>query len=186
MRITIENCRLSYPFIFKPKAYEQGDDEKYSAKGLLELDDPQIAKIKDALSQFARDNFDKKDLSKVKFCFNKIDIEDEEGEVASSVMCINASDFQRPHTLHRNLKPVSASDGVFYPGCYVNLSVSLWAQNNKFGKRVNANLLGVQFVGDGEQLGGRTPINPNDLFSAIGNDGGEESEMSEADMQSLL
>lgn len=186
MRITIENCRLSYPHIFKPKAYETGGSEKYSANGLLELDDPQVDKVKEILSQFARDNFDAKDLRKVEFCFNEIELEDEEGEIIGKVMRINASDSQRPHALHRNLKPLNESDGVLYPGCYVNLSISLWAQNNKYGKRVNANLLGVQFVGDGESLGGRTPVNPNDLFSAIGNDGGEEPEMSEDDMKSLL
>jgi len=184
MIITIENCRLSYPHIFKPKAYEQGGSEKYSASGLLELDDPQIAKIKGILSQFARDNFEQKDLRKVEFCFNEIDLENEDGEVIGEVQRFNASDFQRPHVLHRNLKPLNESDGVIYPGCRVNLSVSLWAQNNKYGKRVNANLLGVQFVADDEALGGRTPVNPNDLFSEIGNDGGEE--MSDAQMQSLL
>ena len=50
--------------------------------------------------------------------------------------------------------PLTAKDGVIYPGCYVNVSIDFWAQDNSYGKRINAQLRGVQFVKDGERLGG--------------------------------
>ena len=36
----------------------------------------------------------------------------------------------------------------------VNATVNVWAQDNKYGKRVNAQLLGVQFYADGDSFGG--------------------------------
>jgi hypothetical protein len=40
-----------------------------------------------------------------------------------------------------------------YAGSYVVGLITLWAQDNNFGKRINANLLGVQFVRDGVPFG---------------------------------
>jgi len=37
----------------------------------------------------------------------------------------------------------------FYSGCHVNVKIELWAMDNKFGKRVCAKLLAVQFAGEG-------------------------------------
>lgn len=39
-----------------------------------------------------------------------------------------------------------------HAGCYVNASVRFWAQKNKHGKRVNCELLGLQFVREGVVL----------------------------------
>lgn len=41
-----------------------------------------------------------------------------------------------------------------YSGCYVNASIELWAQDNQYGQRINAQLRGVQFLRDGEAFGG--------------------------------
>ena len=36
----------------------------------------------------------------------------------------------------------------------MNASIELWAQDNSFGKRVNASLRGVQFLKDGDAFAG--------------------------------
>lgn len=41
-----------------------------------------------------------------------------------------------------------------YGGCYGNLQFDIWAQDNEYGKRVNAKLLGVQFNSDGLAFSG--------------------------------
>jgi predicted 2-oxoglutarate/Fe(II)-dependent dioxygenase YbiX len=53
-----------------------------------------------------------------------------------------------------------------YAGCYVNAAISIWIQNNQFGKRVNSNLLALQFVKDGESFGGGG-VKVNDVFDDI-------------------
>jgi hypothetical protein len=51
-------------------------------------------------------------------------------------------------------KVLVATDGRVYSGCYVNATIELWPQDNKFGKRINASLMGVQFARDGQRLSG--------------------------------
>ena len=51
-----------------------------------------------------------------------------------------------PQVLNRDLKPITESQGLIAPGCIVNALIDVWAQDNKYGKRINALLLGVQYV----------------------------------------
>jgi hypothetical protein len=67
-------------------------------------------------------------------------------------MTIKASTKKRPLVIDRDKSPITEDDNIVYAGCYVNAIVTLWGQNNQFGKRVNAQLDGVQFVRDGEPL----------------------------------
>jgi hypothetical protein len=70
--------------------------------------------------------------------------------------------------INRDKSPIAEGDNVVYAGCYVNGIVSLWAQNNQYGKRINAQLDGVQFVRDGEPFGdGAVSV---DAFDAFGLD----------------
>ncbi len=46
-----------------------------------------------------------------------------------------------------------------YAGCRVNAKIRLWGQNNKYGKRVNAELVAIQFFADDTPLDG-TYIDP--------------------------
>ena len=42
---------------------------------------------------------------------------------------------------------------MIYGGCWVNILVRPWFQNNKYGKRVNAGVVAVQFRKDDEPFG---------------------------------
>jgi len=52
--------------------------------------------------------------------------------------------------LDEDKNPVYADDNIFYAGCYANVIISLW-YSSKYGC-INANLLGIQFAGDGPVL----------------------------------
>jgi hypothetical protein len=55
-----------------------------------------------------------------------------------------------------------------YAGCYVNAKVKLWAQNNTDGgKRVNAELVAIQFAKDGERIGGSAPVSREDAMDGF-------------------
>ena len=60
---------------------------------------------------------------------------------------------EETHVLARTTYTVEA-DGLPYSGCYVNASIELWAQDNNYGKRINASLRGVQFYRDGDAVAG--------------------------------
>lgn len=60
---------------------------------------------------------------------------------------------------------------MFYPGCKVSIMIRPWAQNNEFGKKINAGLVAVKFMSDGERLGGEQMTDDG----AWGDEGGEPS-----------
>lgn len=67
---------------------------------------------------------------------------------------------------------------MLYSGAYVNVIFEIYAQDNKFGKRVNAQLKGIMFSKKGEALGGGgTAAAQNDFDDfADGEDNGAEDD----------
>ena len=57
---------------------------------------------------------------------------------------------------YQNGQPIEVPFEIVKPygGCYVNLHVEIWAQDNSFGRRINCSVLGVMFAGDGPSFGG--------------------------------
>ncbi len=71
---------------------------------------------------------------------------------------------KRPNVYDRDLSPLVAADGKPYSGCYSHVVVEVWAQDNQYGKRINAQLSGVMFSRDGDSFGGGgTPASPDDF-----------------------
>jgi hypothetical protein len=76
----------------------------------------------------------------------------------------NASNKVRPTVVNRDRSPLTAQDGVVYSGCFVNVIIDVWAQDNEYGKRINAQLQGVQFFKDGDAFsGGGTAADAGDF-----------------------
>ena len=71
--------------------------------------------------------------------------------------------------LDRDRTPLSEDDNRIYAGCHVNGVLELWAQDNQYGKRINANLLGVQFFKDGAPFADGVSVSADD-FVAFGDD----------------
>lgn len=81
-------------------------------------------------------------------------------------MYVSANNPARPLVLAADTSPLTEADGKPYAGCYVNAVLEIWPQDNEYGKRVNAKLLGVQFVKDGEAFSGASTASQDD-FDAI-------------------
>lgn len=62
-------------------------------------------------------------------------------------LVIKANCPRPPIVLHPDGRTVmtEATDKV-YSGCYVNAKIEIWGQANKYGRRVNAKLIAVQYV----------------------------------------
>lgn len=151
--IKLEGVRLSFPHLFTAHAMEEGQEAKFSATFILdnEKHDKLITKIEKTIERLALD-FWKKKMS-FKTCLRDgNDKPDLEG-YGDGVMFMSAARKTRPAVVDRQVNPVTEEDGVIYAGCYVNATVRLWVQDNKWGKRVNAELRAVQFVKDGESFG---------------------------------
>jgi hypothetical protein len=148
-KIKMHNVRLSFPSLFR-KAVFSGEETKFEATFLLnkETQADKIAEIEQAIEAMIRDNLKGTKLKEDKICLKDGDEIDYAGYAGH--MSIKASNNKRPMVFDRDKTPLSEDDNRIYAGCYVNAIVELWAQNNQWGKRINANLLGVQFFKDGE------------------------------------
>ena len=148
--IKLKNVRLSFASLFK-KATFGGEETKYEGTFLIdkETQADQIAEINTAIAAMLKEK--KAKLSPDRICFKDGDGIDYDGYAGH--MSIKASNAKRPIVIDRDKSPLTEDDGRPYSGCYVNAVLELWFQDNTWGKRVNANLLAVQFAKDGEPFG---------------------------------
>jgi hypothetical protein len=169
MKIKLQNVRLSFPHLFEAKAGDDGGEKKFSAGFLIDPSDKQIKMIEDAMVQVAKDKWGAKweTVYKAMKAGDKLALHDGDAKAQyagyEGMMFINANNPARPLILDRDKTPLTAEDGKPYGGCYVNVTLDLWAQDNKFGKRINAGLGGVQFVKDGDRFGGGTQGEESDF-----------------------
>jgi len=167
MTIKIASARLSFPSLFNMATFGGESTGKYEATFILDKKE-HAATIKEL--QAAIDKLSKEEL-KGKVAADKLCLKDgdetERAEFAGKYT-IKASTKKRPLVINRDKSPIAEGDNIVYAGCYVNAIISLWAQNNQYGKRINAQLDGVQFVRDGDPFGdGAVGV---EAFDAFGTD----------------
>ena len=147
-RILLTGVRLSFPNIFQRSIFE-GNEGKFAATFLIPKDDPQIKKLVTLIK--AKIAEEKIKVPATNICLK--DGDESEYDGYEGHMSLKASSQYRPTVIDQFKRPVAEADGVIYAGCWVNGIVDFWVQNNKWGKRVNCNLHGVQFMKDDSAFG---------------------------------
>lgn len=181
MRILIRDVRLAFPNLWKATAPATGGDEAFSASFLLPKTHKQLPEIQAAFKEVAKAKWSAKadamlkalqaaDKTALHSGDNKAEYEGFEGN-----LYISARTKVRPSVFDGQRNELTQADGKPYSGCYVNVSLELWAQENSYGKRINAQLRGVQFLRDGDAFAGGAKAADADEFDEIG-DAGEESD----------
>lgn len=169
-KIKMQAVRLSFPSLFNTAKFGGEDTGKYEATFVLDKVEHAevIAGIKAEIERLMKEELKGK-VPSDKLCLKD---GDEMGRPEfEGKYTIKASTKKRPLVINRDKSPITESDNVIYAGCYVNAIVSLWAQDNKFGKRINAQLDGVQFCRDGEAFGdGAVSVNEFDAFGSESDD----------------
>ena len=182
--IKILNVRASYPHLDKPYAGDDGGEPKFSIVGLADKGTHQS--VKEACVEVIEDL--KKANKNAKVSKDKLFIkngDDSDKEEYEGMWTISARETKRPKVRDGNgdLLEVDEIADVIYPGCYVDIIIRPWFQDNAFGRRCNANLLSVKFRADGEQFGeGR--IDDDDLWDdddEAPKSGGKKSKPSDDD-----
>lgn len=155
----LENVRLSYAHLDKPYAgtSDDGTPAQPSFSVTCIMDKKTSAGIKDelvkAFQQIKKDNKDAK-VAKDKLCLR--DGDDADKEEYEGAWTLNAREKRRPKVRDINGELLESELDIaneVYSGCYANVLIRLWFQDNKFGKRINANLVSVRKKADGEQFG---------------------------------
>lgn len=169
MKVTIRNARLAFPEIWEPKQVNGEGEPACSAAFLIEPSNPACKEILDACLQVAEAKWP----GKGKTMFEQMKAQDRlalhngnnKPDYAGypGNYFINARNKSRPLVTDRNKNVLGPSDGKPYAGCYVNGYIELWAQDNKYGKRINATLRAVQFVKDGDAFSGAAPASMEEI-----------------------
>lgn len=164
--LKLESVRLSFPHLWTAHAMEEGQEAKFSATFIMDNEKHAklIALIEKTVERLALDHWKKK--MSFKTCLRDGNDKADLDGYGDGVMFMAAARKTRPVVVDRQVSPVTEADGVIYAGCYVNATVRLWVQDNKWGKRVNAELRAVQFVKDGESFGAGQ-VSAEDEFKSL-------------------
>lgn len=185
-RCTVKDVRLSFPFLFQkspPRKRDDGsmDNGNYRASGIMYKSGGEHSIHTKSnlaiLTQAKKDVLNAKygleknwpKIKAEKICVRNGDLEDWDGYENSYY--ITASENEQPLLLTRRRDAkglwIPAEPKDLYAGCYVNMIVQLWVQDNEHGKRVNANLKAVQFYAHGEGFSSSAPIDAAAAFGDI-------------------
>lgn len=179
MEVKLKGVRGAFLHLHTPQENTNEDGTKsYKYNGVFIIDpkDPVCNEIRKAMKEAAKakwaDKWEKTHddlVKKDRVCFRDgTDKSDYDG--FDGMMYISASNKVKPLIVDRRPKNedgtpnlLTAAHGRPYAGCYMNVTVDIWAQDNKFGKRINADLTGVQFVKDGDAFAGGKPASVDDF-----------------------
>lgn len=180
IKVNLKNVRIAWFYgTEKAKAQNDGEKDAYRVEILVDKDDHKnIAKLDEAAlavmtealkSEKAAEKWLKRESGLEgnisKDCAIKDgDERDTEDENYEHKIWIRAKSYKQPRILtdlgeetrdgEEDLEGNDLEGKVPYGGCYANVSIELWGQNNDKGKGLRCNWLGVKFVEDGEAFGG--------------------------------
>lgn len=171
MKFTLKNVRLSFPNLFV--ATTMGTDAKekpaFNAAFLIDPTDPQVAELNKAMDAAGREKWGDKAAATLKalraadkVCLRSGDLK-AQYQGYEGMLYVSARSAARPTVLNSDKTPLTEQDGKPYSGCYVNAVLDIYAQDNSFGKRINASLMGVQFARDGDAFSGGRPASTDDF-----------------------
>jgi hypothetical protein len=153
--IMINGARVSFPHLFTPPVIN-GEEGKCGAALML---DPTkhastIAEIEGAIADLTQFKFKGRKLPSDKLCLR--DGNDKGRPEYEGLMVLSANNRGRPIVLRGDgrTKIEDEQDSPIYAGCHVNAKVRFWAMDNQYGRRINAELVAIQFHSDGDPLDG--------------------------------
>jgi len=180
--VVLNDVRLAYPDLFKVGNAIPGSESepKFGASFIMTPDSPAFKMAQAAFVHVGNVKFGKNapaiiaELSKDKKCLRRGDSNlDKEGNVRNGFggnFYVVARNALKPAVVNRAKQPLD-DDGTVYGGCIVNAAIEIYAHEGpKIGKRIDAKLLAVQFVEDGEAFNGTRPN--ADMFGTLPDVGG--------------
>lgn len=173
--IKLKNVRISFPALFEAKAINGEGEPRFSAVFVIEPGSENAKLLATTMQQVAKEKWGAKadtilaDLrGKGRTAYQERPKTNQSGEVYDGfegMHALSASNVTRPSVIDRDTRPLTPADGRPYGGCFVDCSVDLWAQDNSWGKRINAKLRWVQFRSDGDAFSGGAPVSEDEFES---------------------
>lgn len=183
MEVLLKNVRLAFAQGIFEKVSINGSDPAFSCKGIFEAGSDAHKTLKEAQETVAKEKWNDKAPGMLKLFDKNGDGVIQDGDLKPNWdgfegnLYVNASGQKRPTIIDRDQTPLAPSDGKPYGGCIVNMMVDVWAQDNGWGKKVNATLTGLQFVRDGDAFAAGAPPADASKFPTLAVEDEEEDPM---------
>jgi hypothetical protein len=188
--VRLRNVRLSFPALWEARSFEEGGAKSFQATFLMDKpsgkDKEENAKlVLEGVAMVVKSGLKGKHPGKEKVCIRSGEEKGERGiDGYNADMCyVSSNSKKKVPVVDRDLTPLDESDGKPYAGCYVNATIRLWAQDNKYGKRVNAQLRAMQFYENGEPFGEGSVDAAEEFGDESGN---EDSGKSDSKVEEML
>ncbi len=171
--IQLIDVRLSFLHCFAPFKGDNG--ESYCVNAIVEPNHPQLGALSTIIRRVALEKFKEQTdamLAQMKaantLCLHRGETKANRPEYVGKLF-VSASNKRRPRIVATvggvNTEVDEDHPKAPYSGCRGSVLIDIWAQNNKWGKRINATLLGVQFLRHDERLTGGGRIATVDEFA---------------------
>ena len=183
----LHNVRLSFPQLVEPRASTLNPEavKKYSADLIMAPDHPGFAAFMQAYANEATAKWKEhaQQIMQMIQGDRKLRCYAQGAEKINSktfqpydgyqgMVAISASNVNAPQMIRADGKPTENTMEYqqlarkLYGGCYVNVAVKPWLQENKHGRGVRCELVAVQFCADGEAFG-EGSTDASNLFGAV-------------------
>lgn len=157
-KVITGKVRFSYVNIFKSRAFQAGQDAKYSICLLIPKEDKAtIKKIRAAIDAAVQDGISSKWNGK-KPANLKLPLRDGDAERADEapeyegMYFLNCNSTQKPGIVDKDLNEILDSDEV-YSGCWGRASINFFPFNTSGNKGIGVGLNNIQKLKDDERLG---------------------------------
>lgn len=166
--IRLMNVVMAFPAIAEPESYGDGEPA-YGAKFPIEPGSDAEKKIEAAMLAVAKEEWKDAGEAVLKGLIDKDKVALRKKTYTSTKTGQPYQGFEGKHYLSaRNPKTAptvvdqfgaevedkKAIERLAYSGAVVHASLEIWAQDNKWGRRVNCTLRGIMLTGKGENFGG--------------------------------
>ena len=180
-RIMLKNIVMAFPALAEPQAFGEGEPA-YGAKFPIKPGGEHEKLLDEAIRAEAKEQWKDKADSVLAMLI-------EDGKIAFTKKVYRSKKtgepyqgFEGAHYLSsRNAKTkptvynqygeeLTAKGDIerqAFSGALVNASVEVWAQDNKWGRRINCSLRGIMLTGEGENFGGGSSPASADEFAAL-------------------
>jgi hypothetical protein len=155
-RVVTNEIRASYVHVAEPQSVNDGD-KKYSMSVIIPKSDKDtIDLINKAIDQAITDGITKFGGKRPNKAVLKLPLRDgdveRDDEAYQDAYFINCNNKTAPQVVDAKRRP--ADPGIIYSGCYCKVSISFFAFSVNGNKGIAAGLGNIQFLRDGEPLGG--------------------------------
>jgi Protein of unknown function (DUF2815) len=193
--ITLKNVRISFIQTLWKTTEER---PKHAAHAIMSPDDPQVKQVEALIAKAASecpkwqavDPKTKKPAwqtvlaglkAQDRTCLHSGDTKAQYEGYAGNVF-VSGNNDAKVLVVGRDGKTPVPEGEVIYSGARVNMNVQIWAQDNKFGKRINATLRWVQYRAPDDAFTGTAPATTDevpDISAEVDEDamGGDEAEV---------